>query len=85
MLSRTVLKRHAGLVDRMAQAVGVDLEEAALEGRVTVSEIDDAVLSCTGCTKPYACESWLAERTGPQEGPPSYCRNMDLLARLRPE
>lgn len=85
MPSRTVLKRHAELVDRMAQAVGVDLEEAALGGRVSVSEIGDAVLSCTGCGQPGACESWLAETAGPQDRPPSYCRNTDLLARLRPE
>ncbi|ETX15860.1 hypothetical protein OCH239_11805 [Roseivivax halodurans JCM 10272] len=83
MLSRTVLKRHATLVDRMAQAVGVDLEEAALGGKVSIPEIDDAVLSCTGCTRSYACESWLAESNGPRYTPPTYCRNVELFLRLQ--
>ncbi|SFE52068.1 DUF6455 family protein [Roseivivax sediminis] len=86
MLSRDVLKRHASLVDRMSDAMGVDLQEAALRGDVSVPEIDDAVLTCTACSQPFACESWLARRVGSvADAPPAYCRNTELFARLAPK
>lgn len=82
MQDRDTLKRHAALVDRMAAALGIDLEEAALTGRVALDEISDAVLRCTGCSNPGHCEGWLAA-TVEAETPPGYCRNTDLMARLR--
>ncbi|SLN23108.1 hypothetical protein ROJ8625_00917 [Roseivivax jejudonensis] len=85
MLSRDVLKRHAALVDRMSDTLGIDLEERALRGDVQIPEINDAVLACAGCSQPYACESWLAKMAAPQPAPPEYCRNADLFARLSPD
>lgn len=85
MQDRDTLKRHAALVDRMATALGVDLEEAALAGGVSVDEISDAVLRCTGCADPGHCEAWLGARAGAEAAAtPGYCRNRDLMARLRP-
>ncbi|MEC3861262.1 DUF6455 family protein [Mesobacterium sp. TK19101] len=82
MQSTKTLRRHAQLVDRMADALGIDLEEEALRGHLTISEIDDAVLRCTGCTNPDSCEHWLD--TGPQASdPPGYCRNAELFGDLR--
>ncbi|TDK41242.1 DUF6455 family protein [Antarcticimicrobium luteum] len=82
MQDRETLKHHAALLDRMAGALGIDLEEAALSGRLTVDEISDAVLRCTGCAGPAHCTSWLAMRVGARAAP-GYCRNRDLMARLR--
>ncbi|TDE36690.1 DUF6455 family protein [Antarcticimicrobium sediminis] len=80
MQDRDTLKRHAALVDQMVSALGADLEEAALAGRVTIDEISDAVLRCTGCNNPAHCASLVAARV---EVAPAYCRNRDLMARLR--
>lgn len=82
MQSTKTLRRHAQIVDRMADALGVDLEEEALRGHLTIGEIDDAVLRCTGCSNPDACERWLG--TGPQASePPGFCRNAKLLDDLK--
>jgi hypothetical protein len=83
MQSQKTLKRHAGLVDRMATTLGLDLEEKALRGELSVDEIGDAVLRCTGCTDPGSCEGWLdAHADSGASEPPGYCRNADLFAEL---
>ncbi len=76
-------KRHAALVDRMATAQGIDLEEEMMRGRLGFMQIEDAVLSCTGCSAPCACERWLDAQPTPADQPPSYCRNTALFASLR--
>ncbi|HAW48897.1 MAG TPA: hypothetical protein DCX34_16980 [Roseovarius sp.] len=76
-----ILKRHADLVDRMAAAQGVDLEETMMEGHLTPGELGEAVLACTGCAAPEACEHWLAAHEA-GEAAPDYCRNSALLAEL---
>lgn len=83
MPSPTDLKRHAALVDRMADAQGIDLEEQMLRGRLTMTELEDAVLRCTGCTQPCACESWLAHLPAQAPQAPDYCRNTDLFDTLK--
>lgn len=82
MQDRAILKRHAALVDRMATAVGIDLEEAALAGRLAIDDIAEAVLRCTGCSAPEACPSWTEAQAG-NAAAPGYCRNRDMLARLK--
>ncbi|MGR3377675.1 DUF6455 family protein [Salipiger abyssi] len=83
MPGRTDFKRHATLVDHMANTLGLDLEEQMLRGKLTFSQLDDAVLSCTGCTQPCACETWLATRAKTADAPPFYCRNTQLFDELR--
>lgn len=83
MPSRTDYTRHARLVDHMADRLGIDLDEQMMRGRLRASEIDDAVLSCTGCTQPGACDAWLAARTGTAPDAPAYCRNVALFDALR--
>lgn len=75
------LKRHADLVDRMATAQGVDLEETMMAGHLTPGALGDAVLACTGCAAPEACAHWLASQ---EDGDtvPDYCRNRALLSEL---
>lgn len=76
------LKRHADLVDRMASARGIDLEQKALRGDVSIDEITDAVLSCTNCTNPGACKNWLDQTQSTASASPDYCRNTALFDRL---
>ena len=83
MLGRLTLRKHARLVDRMATALGLDLEERALRGEVSFDEISDAVLACTGCANADGCERWLEAVKVPQETAPSYCQNTALFKRLK--
>jgi hypothetical protein len=81
MQSTSTLKRHAQLVDRMANTLGVDLEQKIMEGQMTFEGLGDVVLACTGCANPDACEQWLA-RTTSAETTPDYCRNSDVFSLL---
>ncbi|MEM9580347.1 MAG: DUF6455 family protein [Pseudomonadota bacterium] len=83
MISTKTLHKHAGLVDRMASANGIDLEESALRGDVTPGEISDAVVSCTNCTNPEDCGKWLDTQAQDANTPPGYCRNTALFDRLK--
>ncbi len=82
MTNQATIKAHATLMDDMATTVDVDLEQAMLEGRMTMDQLSDAVLSCTGCTHPQECARWQAAQTGPVSATPEYCRNGDMLGRL---
>lgn len=83
MSTSITLKRHAELVDRMANALGVDLEEKVMEGKIDFDGISDAVLSCTGCAGPEDCVHWLALNNEGADAPPGMCRNSDLFAALK--
>lgn len=83
MINRITLKKHADLMDRMADTVGVDLEEAMLEGRMLMDDLSEAVFACTGCDRPGACGDWLAAQTAERDAPPGYCRNAGMFRRLR--
>ncbi len=83
MQNPSVLRKHAALLDHMADRLGVDLEEATMRGELRISELTDAVLSCTACADPTACQHWLdtpAENAGDA---PGYCRNSALLGQLQ--
>lgn len=83
MSHRKKLRHHAGLVDEMATALGVDLQEASISGAVRLDEISDAVLRCTECANPGHCEAFLAGKPDAVRAP-EYCRNQELLNRLMP-
>lgn len=76
------LKIHADLVDRMAAARGIDLQEAALRAHLTPGDISDLVMRCAGCTKPEACAKWLDAQKGAVSETPDYCRNAAEFAAL---
>ena len=83
-MSPTRLKLHANLVDDMASARGLDLQEIALRGDLSPADISDLVLRCAGCTQTEACEKWLSQQVGTVSAAPHYCRNahnFDELAR----
>lgn len=83
MTRRETLRQSAALFDQMASTLGVDLEEAALARCLSVDEISDAVLRCSDCPNPAHCKTFL-KRNQQSEQTPEYCRNRDLLSRLRP-
>lgn len=90
MFGLKTLNRHAALVNRMAQVLGVDLTEAMGRGKLSGEDWREAVVRCTGCTAPEACTVWLSERPAPEDAEgvaasaaPHYCNNRLMLARLR--
>ncbi|WP_420569404.1 DUF6455 family protein [Thalassovita sp.] len=82
MQSQDKINHHATLVDRMASKRGLDLDEKTMQGQLPPEQLSEAVLRCTGCACPNECETWLAEKTAPQQATPSYCRNQDLFDQL---
>lgn len=76
------LKRHAELIDKMATARGIDLEESLMRGDLEIEAISDAVLRCTACSNPENCAGWLNEQEGIAQTSPSYCRNAALFNEL---
>ena len=76
------LNRHAELVERMADTLGVDLAEEAMRGRMSPEQIRTNVLNCVGCAYPDGCEKWLADHKDGASETPGYCRNKSMLDRL---
>lgn len=83
MAETKTMKRHAGLVDRMAGTLGLDLEEQVYAGQLDPETLCDAVLTCTGCSDPDGCEAWLSAQAGTAETPPIMCRNGEMFAALK--
>jgi hypothetical protein len=81
-MTLTLLKRHAALVDKMATARGLDLQEAAMRAHLTPGDLSDMVLRCAGCTNADGCEKWLDRQVGAVSQTPDYCRNDDEFAAL---
>lgn len=79
------LRRHAALVDRMAETLGVDLEEAVMRGQLAPDALPDMVLRCTSCANPECCEAWLdQQRAASAEATraattPYFCRNAEAF------
>ena len=83
MYENQTIRTHAALVDRMASALGLDLEEEVMSGRLDYDELPDLVLRCTGCSQPDTCAAWLNAEHGVEEHAPCYCRNAKALESLR--
>ena len=77
------LDRHADLVNRMSDAVHADLADALIHDRMSAHELRNAVLNCTGCEAADACEHWLEDHKAGAADTPGYCRNRDMLLRVR--
>ena len=75
--------RHARLVSKMADRIGLDLVEAMQRGQVDSEDLRGMVNRCAGCTNPEACSDLLAD--GHTHGvAPEYCRNAHIFEALRP-
>ncbi len=95
MAVSTQLRHHARLFDHMGKALGLDLQEEAIAGRLQFEEIAEGVLRCARCSAPGGCQRWLAQREvgearshGAAETvqglqAPEYCRNADLFSYLQ--
>lgn len=82
MPGRKTLEDHEQLMGKMADRLGVDLDEAELRGDLPPDTRHDMVLSCTACTSPGACRQWLAGHDTADDAP-AYCRNGTPLKGLR--
>lgn len=74
------IDRHAQLVGRMGRACGVDFGASLASGRISAETYRAAVLSCSHCARPEDCAAGLDADVF--SSAPSWCRNVDLLARL---
>lgn len=76
--------KHRGLMDRMARALGIDLEVAVKDGRVDQAQIQRLKLRCALCDQPHACARLLS--ASPKlDAAPDYCVNRKTLAELAPK
>lgn len=78
----TNFDRHAGLMERMADALGADLAELSMSGKLSPGDYRSAVFRCTGCTRPGACAEWVEGHPDGAALAPDYCRNKEQLERL---
>ncbi|PRX34972.1 hypothetical protein SAMN05216257_102554 [Meinhardsimonia xiamenensis] len=79
----SILDRHAGLSMRMAETVGADVVQAAVEGRIPETAIRTMVLTCSRCRAVGSCMDWLDEHAAGAEEAPDYCLNRTFLERAR--
>lgn len=88
MFGLKTLNRHAALMNRMAQVLGVDLTGAMETRHLSGEDWRAAVIRCTSCSDPAGCQHWLADHDA-QDGAarpsaaPDYCNNRLMMARLR--
>jgi hypothetical protein len=66
----------------MAEALGVDLDEAVMRGALAPEALDAATQRCAGCRNKAACRSWLGAQSAPAQGTPVYCLNTSELETL---
>ena len=79
----TRIDAHADLMHTMADTLGADLGDALVRGAISAPELRNAVMACTGCEQTGACRDWLRDHAGGAAETPAYCRNHDLMDRLR--
>ncbi|ARC89245.1 DUF6455 family protein [Rhodovulum sp. MB263] len=83
MSGQTKYDEHAHLLEKMAEVLGVDLDEETMAGRWTPEDMQDSVSRCLGCTDPGQCRGWLGTHDAGADATPDYCRNKDLLEAMR--
>lgn len=82
MQNSATLKRHARLVDLMADTQGVDFDQGMMAGLMQPHDLHEAVLACTGCANTDACTHWL-NTNDRAAATPDYCRNAEFFERLK--
>ena len=79
-----ILNHHAGLVNRMAETVGVDLSHSLAAGHLSGEDWHGMFMRCTQCADPVACQGWLATHQGETVvAAPAWCRNEAQMRRLQ--
>lgn len=74
--------RAPALMERMFSRFDVRLRLAERPGGAET--LRRATVRCMSCAETDACEAWLERAEAPDE-PPPFCRNGDLIGRLRRE
>ncbi|MBK5933820.1 hypothetical protein C8N32_106108 [Rhodovulum imhoffii] len=74
---------HGELVQKMADTLGIDLTEEMMAGRWTPEDMQGTVSRCLGCTDPEQCRHWMEDHAKGATHTPGYCRNKDLLEKMR--
>ena len=72
--------RHGELFETMVTKLGLQPGLARLPHVADVKR--RAVNRCISCSNPDGCESWLDKATA-NDMPPDFCRNHDMLVRLK--
>ncbi|RMD91298.1 MAG: hypothetical protein D6811_09255 [Alphaproteobacteria bacterium] len=67
----------------MAEAVGADVVQAAVEGRVPETAIRTMVVTCSRCQSVGSCLEWLEEHAAGAQEAPDYCLNKGLFERVK--
>jgi len=83
MTTPQIRQRHADLIERMANALGLDLDERIMQGGLDIESLDDAVLRCTLCSDPEGCEHWVSAQQDEAPAAPEMCRNLALFQALK--
>ncbi|MGL5009670.1 MAG: DUF6455 family protein [Paracoccaceae bacterium] len=68
---------------RMAQAAGLNLASAVVEGWLARRELGLIVARCQSCRKDGACGDWL-DQAGQGSKPPAFCGNGAEITALSP-
>ena len=90
MFGARTINRHAALMNRMADTLGVDLEEALRRGKLSSEHWRDALVSCASCDDPEGCVHWLGAHHAPEDRraavvaseAPEFCNNRLMMNRL---
>lgn len=70
-------------MNRMAKAVGLDLNTEAEQGRLSPAEVRLASHRCGECSGTLECRIWLQAREDQAAEPPGYCPNAALYKGLK--
>lgn len=80
MQSNRPTAEHTALFHQMAEAMGVNLEQEILAGRLDLETLTNSIQRCKGCGGPKACTKWLEHaEVGAEPDAPGYCRNASML------
>ena len=77
------LDHHADLMNRMGETLHANLDAALSHETLSAQELRNAILACVGCEGGDDCLDWLATHPNGAEDTPGYCRNREMLLRLR--
>ncbi|MDF1855259.1 DUF6455 family protein [Pseudooceanicola sp.] len=76
------LDRANDLFNGMADRLGVDMASRVSNDPESIYAYRNAVIRCSGCENPEACQGWQVEHPTAREAP-SYCRNRDALRAMK--
>lgn len=76
-------RRHFWLTIGMSRRLGVDLNEAIREERLSTTGYTDMVTRCRGCSWADGCETWQEANFGAVSEAPHSCPNRNVWEHVR--